>query len=140
MKKSHAVQIFILSCMAFLLGCAHTYSLPPMYEDFVSIHNEPYVLGVNDCSNKTVKYTRILRENGYAAHMLSLYNQKDEYGHSVVVVFDQYGNTTYYCPTDLRWGRSLKRRIHKKYPERWIHLYEDRHEDPDYKEYTGEEK
>jgi hypothetical protein len=77
---------------------------PPMYAEFLSIYNEKYVLGVNDCSNKATKYARILIENGHDAALLIIYHKKSNYNHVIVLVTDEEGNRHYYDPTNDFWG------------------------------------
>ena len=57
-----------------LTSCVHHNSNMPMVDEFYSIYKEEYILDKNDCTNKSAKYARILRENGYDAHMMILYN------------------------------------------------------------------
>jgi hypothetical protein len=140
MKTTHAFQIAILVCMGFLFGCTHTHGLPPMMDDFINIYDEEYILDKNDCTNKSAKYARILRENGYEAHMLVMYNEDngDKRGHCIVVVFDCKGDKRYYCPTNLNWGR----KITKGYDTNFIVLYDERFNrgSDAFIEYKGEEE
>ena len=80
---------------------------PPMYEEFLSIYNEEYIFGKNDCSNKSSKYTRILIENGYDAAMLILWHEKSSYNHVIVLVTDKDGKRHYYDPTNYFWGTEV---------------------------------
>ena len=75
---------------------------PPEALAFWEIHMEPYKLHVYDCSNKSSKYARILREAGYEADVwITIY--PDEGVHAIVSV--KMGKKTLWCdPTNGKWS------------------------------------
>jgi hypothetical protein len=87
---------------------------PLCYDQFKEIYEEEYILNYNDCSNKSSKYARILRENGYEADLLIIYNTK--YSHCVVIVKGENG-LHYYDVTNNTWG--VKSVLSKE----WTHLH-----------------
>jgi hypothetical protein len=68
----------------------------------MSIYSEEYIVDYNDCSNMSSKYARILREHGYNADLMILYN--DDSAHCVVIVTYEDGSMSYYDPTNNKWG------------------------------------
>jgi hypothetical protein len=97
------VLIRTLVIALLLTGCTHT-SLP-CAEEFYSIHDEEYLEGYNDCSNMSAKYARILREAGYEADLLILYNE--DASHCIVVVPIK-GEVQYMDPANGVWGRHVR--------------------------------
>ena len=114
--------LMVLCCL--ISGCTHTNNVfpgetiplylethksavkanPPCYEEFLSIYAEEYKLNYNDCSNMSSKYARILREHGYEADLLIIFN--DDSSHCVVIVTEEDGTFSYYDPTNNEWGET----------------------------------
>lgn len=102
----------------FVVSCTTTSTAPrsvPLEDVFLSIHNEPYVLHKNDCSNKAAKYARALCNKKYPAQ-IAIFRPKEGCAqtHAVVSLTYANGETWYYCPTSntvssdgSRYGRLI---------------------------------
>lgn len=114
------INLVLACCLSLSMGCVssahykeYAQVYPPMFASFISIHKEEYILDQNDCTNKSAKYARILRESGYDAHMLVLSNDDEERGHCVTVILymddtlderKREDRIEFYCPTEGIWG------------------------------------
>jgi hypothetical protein len=98
-RRVRRIDTLILIVIALLLtGCV---SRPPMEGEFWGVRSERYELDVYDCSNKSSKYARILRENGYEADILVVSLSEGGY-HAVVRV--KINHSHVYCdPTNGTW-------------------------------------
>jgi hypothetical protein len=78
---------------------------PPMIDQFWYVKGEPYIEHLYDCSNKSSKYCRILRENGYDANIIV--TKVGEGKHAVVEV--KFGDNDFlFCdPTQGKWDTKL---------------------------------
>jgi hypothetical protein len=100
-----------------MTGCA-TRPYPPLFGDFIDIHKEPYKLNVYDCTNKSSKYARVLRDNCYHADILILSQKKDLVGrivrgkndyHAVTAVTLPNGEILYCDVTNGKWSRNYRK-------------------------------
>ena len=83
----------------FLTGCQ---SMPPQSDMFWAIYSEPYILDVYDCSNKSSKYARALRDSGSSSNIWI--TRLDDGGtHAIVSV--NVDNQTIWCDqTNGEWS------------------------------------
>lgn len=94
--------LVILIVLLITSGCQTL--RPPASAAFWEIVSEPYALNKYDCSNKSSKYARILREKGYQADIL-IVSVEDGY-HAIVQVMTRDGYV--YCdPTNGEYSRDL---------------------------------
>lgn len=119
-----AAHVILITAMLALVSCKTT-SRPfpstitkmppqmpvPLWETFLGIYQEPYILHENDCSNKAAKYLRALDEAGYTAALVIIKshvalaaaaaseNPEDELIHHVVVRVTFQNGSVYYDPT-----------------------------------------
>lgn len=116
-------HVVAITMMLSLVSCKTTKSFPssvtkmppqmptPLWETFLSIYQEPYVLHKNDCSNKAAKYLRALDGAGYTAALVIIKshvamaaaaaaeNPDDVLVHHVVVRVTFQNGSIYYDPT-----------------------------------------
>jgi hypothetical protein len=62
-------SFILVAAICALTGCT---TVPPLADTFWSINKETYVLGSNDCSNKSAKYARALIQAGYESDIVLL--------------------------------------------------------------------
>jgi hypothetical protein len=86
--------------LLLLSGCRTTQ--PPEALAFWEIRLEPYKLNVNDCSNKSSKYARILRDAGFVADIW-LTKYPDGGVHAIVSV-ELDGRRLWCDPTNGEWS------------------------------------
>ena len=127
-----AAHVVLITAMLALVSCVSTSprfpstvtkqppQMPvPLWETFLSIYQEPYVLHENDCSNKAAKYLRALDEAGYTAALVIIKshvamaqaaaseNPDEVLVHHVVVRVTFQDGAVYYDPTANAGSRDL---------------------------------
>jgi hypothetical protein len=78
---------------------------PPETKAFWSIKAEPYIEHLYDCSNKSSKYCRILREKGYDANIIV--TKVGEGQHAIVFIRFGNGDLLYCDPTQGKWSTEI---------------------------------
>lgn len=93
-------KLLIIALIMVLSGCNGLVSKNdiPLVDLFHSINDEPYILGINDCSNKSAKYWLALRAAGYDDAIIIGYMViGEQMGHAVVYVGEKYIDVTNRC-------------------------------------------
>ena len=80
----------------------------PMSDMFWELYRERYILGQNDCSNKSGRYAVALCEAGYDAEILIVQPYNSRYKHAIVCVKCDKGHIHYLDPTYGTIGRKLE--------------------------------
>jgi hypothetical protein len=108
-------SILVTGCATLLpknvaIGTTEDYSKIPLVELFDEIVKEPYKIHVYDCSNKSAKYIRALREAGYEADMICVKPYVSPLGllHAIVRIKLKDGSILYVDPTNNEWSRKIK--------------------------------
>jgi hypothetical protein len=105
MRYVIVVLLFLTGCQSMRPTVPAITRKPPLIKEFWKIKAEPYIEHLYDCSNKSSKYCRMIREKGYNADILI--TRVNEGHHAVVVV--RFGNKdVLYCdPTQGTWSTEI---------------------------------
>ena len=109
MRYVIVVLLFITGCRSIrpVLPAIVPVSIrkPPLIDKFMEIKAEPYIEHLYDCSNKSSKYCRMLREKGYNADILI--TRVGEGHHAIVVVRFSNDDVLYCDPTQGKWSTEV---------------------------------
>jgi len=126
---------YLFLLLLFTTGCetVRINRTPPHTDLLKSIAAEPYIEHLYDCSNKSSKYCRILRDKGYKANLM-ITRIKGQH-HAIVVVEFKNGEIIYCDPTSGRWSYEIddygipdqmvpwEERLDKKWRNEFIEIF-----------------
>ena len=64
------MKILLTFALLLIVGCSSLKPRISLFKIFWGIHKEPYIVDVNDCSDKSFKYMKALKAAGYSSEKI----------------------------------------------------------------------